>query len=283
PQLFEARPSLQFASFKSHLPPLAEEHRRRRALGFDVSLLGPGELRDRFGIARPGGLLSMHAAQIDAYALTHALLGGIVERGGAVHEDTEAVSITHRRNGVDVHTSGGHRVRARRLVIACGYESQRYLPKPVEELFVTYALVTKPLRPADLWWRQSLLWETARPYFYGRCGADGRIIIGGRDIRYDGRPYAGSLPGKTRALLAAFRRLMPHLQPEVEGSWAGMFAATADGLPYIGTVPGQPRTWYALGFGGNGILFSMLAARIIAGLITRGQQPDADLFSFDRA
>ena len=37
---------------------------------------------------------------------------------------------------------------------------------------------------------------------------------------------------------------------------------TAAGLPFIGTHPGEPRTWWALGYGGNGITFSFLAVVI---------------------
>ncbi|GAA4334102.1 FAD-dependent oxidoreductase [Flaviaesturariibacter amylovorans] len=280
-KLFEPKHSLQLASYQTHVQPLREEFRLRRALGFDVEWLDGDELAHRFGLEKPAALWSRRAGQIDAYALAHRLLHCVTERGSAVHEDTEAVSIEHHRSGIEVRTSGGHRVRARKLVIACGYESQRYLPKAVEELFVTYALVTHPL-PEPPPWQDHLLWETARPYLYSRSAAGGRLLIGGKDVRYDGRRYASGLPAKTRAILAAFGKIAPGVPVTAEQSWAGLFAGTADGLPYIGSVPEQPNTYYSLGFGGNGILFSVLGARIIAGLIARGKHPDGALFSFSR-
>ena len=43
-----------------------------------------------------------------------------------------------------------------------------------------------------------------------------------------------------------------------------------------------PHTYYALGFGGNGITFSVIAAEIILDMIMGRKNKDASLFSFDR-
>lgn len=85
-----------------------------------------------------------------------------------------------------------------------------------------------------------------------------------------------------RALEAAFAKLFPALEFKTDFKWAGAFASTKDGLPYIGSLPGRPHTYFALGFGGNGITFSMMAAGIITRSITGKKDPDADLFSFTR-
>ena len=43
-----------------------------------------------------------------------------------------------------------------------------------------------------------------------------------------------------------------------------MFGETVDGLPLIGPVPGHRHLFAAYGYGGNGITFSFLAARMLA-------------------
>jgi glycine/D-amino acid oxidase-like deaminating enzyme len=63
---------------------------------------------------------------------------------------------------------------------------------------------------------------------------------------------------------------------------AGSFAATKDGLPYIGSVRERPNTYFALGFGGNGITFSVIAAEIFGDLLSGKANRNANLFSFDR-
>jgi len=50
----------------------------------------------------------------------------------------------------------------------------------------------------------------------------------------------------------------------------------------IGSVPERKNTFFALGFGGNGIVFSVAAAQIISDLLKNKKDPDAGIFSFNR-
>lgn len=50
-------------------------------------------------------------------------------------------------------------------------------------------------------------------------------------------------------------------------------------MPSIGRVPRKHRTFAVLGYGGNGITFSMLAAQILRGAITGARDPDEALFA----
>ena len=50
------------------------------------------------------------------------------------------------------------------------------------------------------------------------------------------------------------------VQFKKEFAWSGTFGKTKDSLPYIGPYKKTPNTYYALGFGGNGITFSVIAA-----------------------
>jgi len=75
---------------------------------------------------------------------------------------------------------------------------------------------------------------------------------------------------------------MTHIPLKPDFSWAGAFATTKDGLPYIGTIPERPNTYFALGFGGNGITFSVIAAEILRDLIQGKKNENAKLFMFNR-
>ena len=84
-------------------------------------------------------------------------------------------------------------------------------------------------------------------------------------------------------LRAYFETLLPVLaEIETEAAWEGLFAVTPDSFPYIGSHRRYPGQWFALGYGGNGMTFGCLAARL---LLERWQgQMSADhlLFGFDR-
>jgi glycine/D-amino acid oxidase-like deaminating enzyme len=90
------------------------------------------------------------------------------------------------------------------------------------------------------------------------------------------------LRNKAIALKRRFRQLFPRIPFEVAATWAGTFGTTADGLPMIGQHPDVPHTWFALGFGGNGTTFSLIAAEIIREAMLGKTDSDAALFRFAR-
>jgi glycine/D-amino acid oxidase-like deaminating enzyme len=53
-------------------------------------------------------------------------------------------------------------------------------------------------------------------------------------------------------------------------------------LPLIGPVPGAKGVYAAYGYGGNGITFSFLAARLIGDLIAGKSSPLLHDFAIDR-
>ena len=68
--------------------------------------------------------------------------------------------------------------------------------------------------------------------------------------------------------------------PEPDYSWAAPFGTTRTGLPLIGRVPGLGNVFAVMGFGGNGITFSQIAAEIVSADIAGHSDADADLFAF---
>jgi len=116
-----------------------------------------------------------------------------------------------------------------------------------------------------------------------RTTKDNRIIVGGRDEEfYNPAKRDKLIKSKTHSLKKDFNKLFPSTELIPEFSWTGTFGSTDDALPYIGTYKKTPHTYYALGFGGNGITFSVIAAEIIADMITGKKNKDSELFSFNR-
>ena len=280
---FERRPSLWYASYKKDMARLLEpEFRARKRHGFRVRLLDARDVRETFGFSAPGAILSAIGATCHPYKLTRALLNAIARQGGSVHELTEITGWSATRNQVILETKRGPRIKAKYVVVAAGYESQEYLPKRVARFHSTYAIVSKPVPKRPLWYRNSLIWESKTPYLYLRTTADGRVLVGGRDENFQSAGKRDALIGRKSAELHSdFEKLFPRISFEIDFAWAGTFAETKDGLPYIGNPLGR-RVFYAMGYGGNGITFSVVAANLIVDAILKRKNPDAEIFSFDR-
>ena len=197
---------------------------------------------------------------------------------------TRVTGYDARARGVDLRTDGGATVRARRVVFATGYETPEFLDRRIVRLHSTFALATAPMADFDGWGEdRCLIWETARPYFYARTTGDGRALMGGGD-----RPFATAhsrrrlLSRQTARIADRFGKLFPHLRWDVDWRWGGTFGETRDGLPYIGSVSQFPHGYFALGYGGNGITFSWIAANILLDRFLDRPSRDAELFRFDR-
>ncbi|MFT3747665.1 MAG: FAD-dependent oxidoreductase [Agriterribacter sp.] len=279
---FKMRPSLQFASFKKDVPGMQKEIELRKKAGIKTEWLDEKMLHETFGIGKSGAIFSNRAAQVDPYALTHALLEQSIRKGANVYDHTEIEKITYTPPGVTLRTTEKRVIRSRCIVIACGYESQKYIPRKVQELKSTYAAISEPLNRNDLWYKNALIWETATPYIYCRVTSDNRVILGGKDDNKQPAARDKALSLKTRLLTQEFHKLFPHIIFKPDFKWAGYFASTKDGLPYIGMIPQRPRTYFALGFGGNGITFSVIAAQIIRDMLTGKKNDHEKLFSFNR-
>jgi glycine/D-amino acid oxidase-like deaminating enzyme len=283
PAIFIRRPSFQFASFKNDMEWLQKEFLLRRRAGFALQWLDENDIQKKYGFSRAGGILSEDGAEADAYKITHHILEKCIAKNLRVFDNTEIVSIRYGKNEVQLKASNEKKITAKKLIIACGYESQKYIPFKVQDLHSTFAIASEPIEQKDLWYRNSLIWETQSPYLYLRATQHKRIIVGGKDIPYTNpNKRDGMLARKAKSLERTFTKLFPAIKFKTDFQWSGTFASTKDGLPYIGSIRQHPHTYFALGFGGNGITFSTIAAVIIKDMLTGKKTKDAEIFKFDR-
>ena len=160
-----------------------------------------------------------------------------------------------------------------------GYELMKFARPRGYKITSTWVIATKP-QQRRLWPSRSLLWEAADPYLYIRSTPDGRIIAGGEDEPFsDDQRRDEMTPLKVQKIAAKAKRLIAGADVTADFAWAGSFGESATGLPAFGAIPGMPRCYAVLGFGGNGITFSMLAAQIVSRHILGIEDPDAELFA----
>ncbi|HEY5823102.1 MAG TPA: FAD-binding oxidoreductase, partial [Cyclobacteriaceae bacterium] len=282
---FEFKPSFQYASKQSHVKDLKKEFelRRRHKLS-KVEWLEPKEIKAKFGFVVPGGIISSDGAQINAYKLTHHLLKYCIDKFDLqVYDSTAIVKSKTTHKEAELITAEGKKIKAKHLVICAGYESESYLPMKVEIRNTTYAIISEPFASGKFWFEDALIWETAIPYLYMRTTLDNRILVGGRDDNfYNPTKRDRRLPRKAEMLVHDFNKKFPHIPLKIDFEWAGTFCGTKDGLPFIGKVDKCPNTYFALGFGGNGITFSLIAAEIISDLLSGKKNEDEEVFSFTR-
>ncbi len=258
---------------------LDAEAQARAQIGLDSRYLGKAELGDRFGLDRTGAILSTGAAAGDPARLAAGLLRRAHARGARIWSPVEVTQAISDPDGVTLLTDTGHAVRAKHVVFCCGYEFPKGVPTPGASVVSTWALASKSGRRRPTWLADTLVWEASDPYLYLRMDREGRIIAGGED-ESDAAAHEDpkKLERKSAILTAKLQRLLPDVDFAIDYVWAGAFGSSATGLPSIGPVEGMDHTWAVMGFGGNGITYSAIAAEIVSTEVRGKQDPDADLY-----
>jgi glycine/D-amino acid oxidase-like deaminating enzyme len=278
-----SRASVYLASMDDELKELGRECEARRAMGIQAELVDRERLAEEFNLAASGAIVSHQAFEVDPYRLTLTLIDRAIVAGLSVFDRTEIASLETRGDRVVLCTAEGFHLTSRRVVIATGYETIVHLPPGIVALKSTYAVASQPGVKLSAWPGRFVIWETARPYLYARTTQDDRVVIGGADEAIvNPRRRDALIQMKAQELANRFGKWFGSIAIEPDCAWAGTFAETPDGLPYIGTLPQFPNCYFALGYGGNGITFSLLAAEIFRDLFLGRKNPVAPLFRFDR-
>jgi glycine/D-amino acid oxidase-like deaminating enzyme len=259
---------------------LRAEAEARRAAGLYADYLTAAPLREAYGIDRDGAIVSHGNLALDPRRLTAGLLNAALARGARAYAPVEATGFEASREGVAVGTAGGPVVSAGHVVLATGYELAGPAPAKGHEIVSTWAIATRPQRNR-LWPHEAFMWEASDPYLYLRATRDGRIVCGGEDEPFEDETRRDALIAeKSSRIVEKLARLLPGVDPTPDFAWAGAFGTTTTGLPRIGPLPGTPRLFAVLGYGGNGVTFSRLAAELAVAHLAGREDRDADLFAF---
>lgn len=282
----QRRDSLYYTLDDERAKELQRELRRRHRAGLGGTWMGPAALQRITGFLGAGAIRSRNA-QLNPLKACIGLLRAAARDGARVFEHSNVRRIAQIDGGVRLYTRAGA-VDALQVVIATGYATKYFRPLAGRfRMRHTYVLSTRQagsITRRRLGLGNVMLWDTARPYHYVRWTDDHRLLLGGADhpvkrgARHD-RQFADG----TQKLREYFERLYPSLTDVgIETAWEGLFAMTPDSLPYIGPHRRYPKHTFALGYGGNGMTFAALAARILVEQWQGITSKDHALFAFNR-
>lgn len=276
----EQRDSLYLAGDMLAERSLAREGEARRSAGFESVLLDRAHLRRTYDISRPAALLSFGNLTLNPRLLTAGYLQWAIAKGAKVITRDEVTAVSESKSGVRAVTKSGSMIKARVAIYASGYELPHAVRDKSLRIASTFVMATRPQK-RKLWPGETLIWEASDPYLYLRTTPDGRIICGGEDEDFaDEEKRNAMLVTKVSHLRAKLGRLFPNIDTTPDFTWSANFGTSATGLPKIGRLPGHKHVYAALGYGGNGITYSRLAAELLLSELDGKPDPDADIFGF---
>ncbi|MFP8895488.1 NAD(P)/FAD-dependent oxidoreductase [Chryseobacterium sp. EZn1] len=281
---FKRKKSLYYVSKKKDLEWLTKEYEARKAAGFEVKWLSAGRVLKQFGFENTyGGILSKQGASIDAFQFAHELFMHNVKKGLEVFDKTEMVKVEEHKGFNLVTTDSGFQIKAKKMIYCIGYESKNLIKENFVNLKSTYAAVSEIDKDKFKNISSTLVWNTDTPYLYMRTTDDGRLLIGGEDEDfYNAEKRDAILDQKEQKIIKTLKKIKPDYHFYTDFVWAGTFGETKDGLPYISEHKKFKNSYFVLGFGGNGITFSVAGMEMTSLFMKGKKHPLSRYFKFGR-
>ncbi len=277
--------------YNAHRPKALEKLRtevrvHNEVFGYKTKILEKDELqRDYVNEAEAAGaMLEPEGIGVHPLKLAYGYLKKARALGAKVHPSSP-VTGWETRDGVHHLRTPGGTVRARAVGVATGgYTSQGLHPLLKNRIMpiLSKAIVTRPLTAAEkdaCNFRSTLvITDTRTLRHYYRLLPDDRVHIGSRS-GITGADAAN--PRHLTVLIDGLNRKFPALTGiDIDYSWWGWVDVSHDMMPRIVQPDPKQTLFYALGYGGNGLMYSAQAGRRMAEQIAgKGVKLDLPIFN----
>lgn len=246
-----------------------------RSLGMPVEFWDKQRVVDAIGTeVYEAAFFDPNGGHLHPMKLVHVLKAAAGNTGAEIYENTLVVSIEEGPENL-LHTSSGHWIKAKSLVLATNAFTSRLgffrnSIVPIHE----YVAITQPLSEqhlAEIGWRTRVPFNDSRTeVFYLGLTEDRRIHIGGGRPSYafnGGVGDAGTAPSHFAELKRELIRIYPKLgNVAFDVGWDGVVDWSLDESPSVGWTGRNKNIFYGLGYSGHGVNLSSVFGRIIADL-----------------
>ncbi|PZX34424.1 FAD dependent oxidoreductase, Putative taurine dehydrogenase large subunit [Cupriavidus phytorum] len=256
------------------MPALEKEAKiLREVFNYDARMLDADTVRREYVDDKEaaGAMHEPEGIGIHAGKLAFGYLRRARALGAKVHPSSP-VTGWETRNGVHYLRTPGGIVRARAVGVATGgYTSQSLHRELKNRLFpiLSNSIVTRPLTADELaacnFRTTQVITDTRILRHYYRLMPDGRLQIGSRSAITGNDAPQDQYKQK---LIADMHRKFPALQGiQIDYSWWGWVDVSHDMMPRITQPDPAQSIYYAMGYGGNGVMYSAQAGKRLAALI----------------
>ena len=262
----------------------AESGLLNSTFGYGTRIISQDELRRDFLDDREaaGAMLEPDGIGVHPAKLAFGYARKARALGARIHTSSEVINWTTRDGAHYLRTPGGT-VKARAVAVA----TAAYTPNGLHPLMhhrlmpiLSNCIVTRPLTKAEIdacnFRTRLVLTDTRTLRFYCRLLPGDRLQIGSRSA-ITGADAANDkhLDVLRKGIAAKFPALAGI---QIDYSWWGWVDVSHDMMPRIVQPDPSQKIFYAMGYGGNGVMYSAQAGRRMAQLVAGKSVPQLPIF-----
>lgn len=238
---------------------------------------------------RTGIIFPKSSAIMNPYLLTQLIFMHLDKMENVeIYENTNITNITCKDEIVESISSNRFKIYSKNIILTNGIHILEYLKEDNITLNKTFTLITEKVEALD----ENIINIVAKniniPNTTIAFTQDKRIVICGEDIKQNERMindkyFMRFADGKYKKMYLTFKKLVNvDDSVKVSSCFSGMYLDTKDSLPIIDELANMPNVYCNLGTGKNGIIYSMIGARMLRNISKQYHEKDMYLFKENR-
>ena len=264
---------------------IAKEFEMRKKAGFDAVYIDSHSL-----VNLNSGIVTKSAsAVLNPYMFTQGLFEYLDEFENVhIFENTSVDDIKCGVDHVECKTNNNFKIKADKLIFASGIETLKYLDNSPAELYKTFTIVTKPIDKLKNFNTNFTARDSLEPSHVLRFAPNNRIIYSGEEVKFTekfmDKKYLNNVSNdKYKKLFNNLQKTLYNIDDiPIEFAFNSTVANTKDSLPIIDEIPNMSNSFCNLGFGQNGILYSVIGADMLRNAIKGLYTKDMNMFRVNR-
>ena len=264
---------------------ILKEYNAKSNSGLNVEIINDNECID----IRNGIEIKNASAVMNVYEFTKELASYLSKKENVrIYEHTEIENIKSKEDYTEAITSNKFKIKANNIIITEGAEIIKDFPELPVDLYRTYNIVTEKINELEKLDTNFTARNIEVPCEYMRFTKDNRIVFGGLINKLTEKEQNIIISKqisnqKYRRLYKTFQETFYNLKEvKVECCFTGIYAETKDTLPIIDEMPGMPNVYCNLSYGINGILYSIIGAKMLKEINREYYAKDMHMFSVKR-
>jgi len=237
---------------------------------------------------RTGIIFPKEAITLNPYVFTQLIFLYMSKmKNVEIYENTNITSISSKDEVVESITYNRFKIYSKCVILTSGIQALKYLKEDSIQLNKAFTLVTEKAYDLDETIISVVAKDINSPNIELFFTKDKRVVISGEDIKekdsiINDEQFINYANGKYKKMYLTFKKLLNLEDVKVSNCFSGMYLDTKDGLPIIDELYYMPNVYCNLGTGKNGIIFSMVGARMLKDIVKQYHKKDMYLFRENR-